>query len=132
MGGIGLPKKSIWKENRSNVMILQREMCFRRIYKYFFCEMGKYERNCEILTLKEDESLLHGITRQSVIELMKANKMKIEEKPIDINDLINEWKHERKYSWVLAGTAGGILPIYSIMYKGIVNKIPQGKACQGI
>ena len=74
--------------------------------------LGDDER---IITRHLDESFLHGVTRDSVIQLARHLGYEVEERSIDPEELI-DWS-ERGEAF-LSGTAAGIAPVGTILYSG--------------
>ena len=77
-----------------------------------------------IVTRHLDESFLHGVTRDSVIELARHLGYDVEERPIDPEELI-DWA-ERGEAF-LSGTAAGIAPVGTILYSGKTLTIGDGQ-----
>ncbi|MCQ3810166.1 MAG: branched-chain-amino-acid transaminase [Acidimicrobiia bacterium] len=77
-----------------------------------------------VVTRSLDESFLHGVTRDSVIQLARHHGYEIEERPIDPEELI-EWT-ERGEAF-LSGTAAGIAPVGTILYSGKTLTIGSGQ-----
>ncbi len=63
-------------------------------------------------------SILPGITRNSVITMAKSMGVPVEEKPIDIEEVIKATKENRLTEAFGSGTAVVIAPVGSLCYKG--------------
>jgi len=70
----------------------------------------------KIITPKLDGTILHGITRDSVIKLAKLNSMDVEEKIITINDLMFEAYHGKLQEIFMCGTAACVIPVSELLY----------------
>ncbi len=73
--------------------------------------------NDEIVTPNLDGSILHGITRLSVIELLKSKGYKVTERPITITEIVEASNNGTLQEAFGAGTAVGIAMIQEIGYK---------------
>ncbi len=71
----------------------------------------------EFITPNLDGSILHGITRLSVIELLRSKNYKVTERPISIEEIIEASKKGTLEEAFGAGTAVGIAMIQEIGYK---------------
>jgi len=80
----------------------------------------------EVVTPKLDGTLLPGITRLSVIDLLKEDKVKVTEKLISIQDVVDALKEKRMLECFGTGTAAVTHPISSITYKGTEYSVPIG------
>ena len=76
-----------------------------------------FKINGEFHTPSLDGAILHGITRKSVIELLKAEGYKVNERPISINEIITASKEGTLEEAFGTGTAVGIAMIEEIGYK---------------
>jgi branched-chain amino acid aminotransferase len=65
-----------------------------------------------------DGSILAGITRKSVIEILKAHDIAVEERKISIDELLEAHKAGELKESFGTGTAAGISPIGLLQYKG--------------
>jgi len=77
-----------------------------------------------IVTRHLDESFLHGVTRDSVIQLARHLGYEVEERSIDPEELI-DWS-ERGEAF-LSGTAAGVAPVGTILYSGKTLMIGTGQ-----
>ncbi|MHA1686286.1 MAG: branched-chain amino acid aminotransferase [Candidatus Heimdallarchaeaceae archaeon] len=71
----------------------------------------------EIYTPPLDGTILHGNTREAVLELAKDLGYKTHEEPIDINILVEEIKQDRCTEAFGTGTAASITPIGELYYR---------------
>ncbi|WP_419848589.1 branched-chain-amino-acid transaminase [Candidatus Poriferisocius sp.] len=77
-----------------------------------------------IVTRHLDESFLHGVTRDSVIQLARHLGYDVEERAIDPEEL-SDWV-ERGEAF-LSGTAAGVAPVGTILYSGKTLTIGDGQ-----
>jgi len=76
----------------------------------------------KIVTPQLDGSILHGITRDSVIKLAKSHGFEVEEKIITINDLMFEAYHGNLKEILMTGTAACVIPVSELLYRSKVIK----------
>ncbi len=81
----------------------------------------------EILTAPLTGSILPGITRDSVIHIVKDWGMKISERSLSIDDVISAAKDGRLKEAFGTGTAAVISPVGQITYKGEDHIVAGGK-----
>jgi branched-chain amino acid aminotransferase len=81
----------------------------------------------EILTAPLTGSILPGITRDSVIHIVKEWGMKISERSLSIDDVISAAKDGRLKEAFGTGTAAVISPVGQITYKGEDHIVAGGK-----
>jgi len=79
-----------------------------------------FKINGEIITPNLDGSILHGITRMSVIDLLRSKNYKVTERPITIEEIIEASGNGSLEEAFGAGTAVGITMIQEIGYKDTV------------
>lgn len=79
--------------------------------------------NGELHTPKLTDSILHGITRASLLELAKSMNIKTVETSISINDLMDQMDNEVCTELFASGTASVLTPISSLMFKDRVSKV---------
>ena len=88
-----------------------------------------------VITAPAGETVLPGVTRDSVIKILKDKGIKVEEKHLHIDDLMAAAKDKRlKEAWG-TGTAAIISPIGELFYKGeeeIINDFKTGELTQEI
>jgi branched-chain amino acid aminotransferase len=65
-------------------------------------------------------TILDGVTRASVITLLKEMGYKVEERPISIHEIIDAYKSGVQVEAFGAGTAATISPISELKYKDFV------------
>jgi branched-chain amino acid aminotransferase len=68
-------------------------------------------------------TILAGITRDSIITLFKQNGIEVEERPIDINELVAAYKEGKLQEAFGSGTAASMSYIQSLTYKGETLKL---------
>jgi branched-chain amino acid aminotransferase len=87
------------------------------------CNIFFYLKDGTLVTPALGDTILPGITRKSVIQLAKDRGIKVEERPIDIEEAMGQAKE-----CFVSGTAAGISPIESITHKGKTAQFtPSGK-----
>lgn len=72
----------------------------------------------EIITAPLDGTILPGITRNSVIALLKKNGMKISERKLTIDEVVEAYKNGTFKEMFASGTAAVISPVGELCYKG--------------
>lgn len=72
----------------------------------------------EVITAPLDGTILPGITRDSVIHLLKDKGIKISERKITIDQIFNAAKSGRLTEVFASGTAAVISPVGELSYKG--------------
>ena len=84
--------------------------------------------NNELVTPKLTDSILHGITRASLLDLAKNMNINVIEKSISINELMDQIDSGECTELFASGTASVLTPISSLMYKDRVSnaKSPNG------
>ncbi|WGK70326.1 aminotransferase class IV [Candidatus Haliotispira prima] len=70
-------------------------------------------KNGTLVTPELKDTILPGITRDSVIKLAKAEGTCVEERPVSISELLSDGAE-----LFATGTAAGLVPIHGIDYKG--------------
>ena len=73
-----------------------------------------------IITAPLEGSVLPGVTRDSMIQVLKDKGYKVEERKLSIDELIKASKEGRLKEAFGTGTAAVISPIGTLMYKGEV------------
>ena len=76
-----------------------------------------FRRNNELITPPTSESILSGITRDSLIKLAKHKGINCIEEPINLEKMLADYKSGAITEVFGAGTAATIAPISSICYK---------------
>ncbi len=79
----------------------------------------------KIITPKLSESILGGITRDSIITIAKQKGIQVEERRISVSEIINYYKNGRLREAFGVGTAVTLNPIDSITFKNIVIDIEE-------
>ena len=71
-----------------------------------------------LITPPLEGSILHGVTRESVLELSKQFGYKVEERRLDIQDVMEDIKSNKIKEVFGSGTAAVISPVGTLCYKG--------------
>ena len=79
----------------------------------------------KIITPKLSESILGGITRDSIITIAKQKGIEVEERRISVSEIIKYYKNGRLKEAFGVGTAVTINPIDSITFKNTVINIEE-------
>jgi len=72
----------------------------------------------------EEDTILHGITRDSVLTIARDWSMKVEERQISIDEIVDSIKKKTLREAFGAGTAATIAHIKTIGYQGIDYELP--------
>ncbi len=86
------------------------------------CNIFVLLKNGVLVTPELKDTILPGITRDSVIQLAKAEGTRVEERPLPIDELLNDGSE-----LFATGTAAGLAPIHSITYQGRSYDLPSCK-----
>lgn len=79
----------------------------------------------ELITSPLDGTILPGITRDSILKLMReSGEFKVSEKPFKIQEMVKAVKEGRVYEAFGAGTAAIVSPVRSFSYLGETWNIP--------
>ncbi len=81
----------------------------------------------KLVTPELNGSILPGITRDSVIKIAKHWNMDVEERPISIDEVIQEIQNGNLTEIFGTGTAAIISPVGELHYKGTTYKIADGQ-----
>jgi branched-chain amino acid aminotransferase len=81
----------------------------------------------EVVTAPLTGSILPGVTRDSVIRIVKGWGMKMSERSLDIDELIDAAKNGSLKEAFGTGTAAVISPVGQITYKGVDHIVAGGK-----
>ena len=73
--------------------------------------------NDRLITPKNTDTILDGVTRKSVITVAKDNGIDVEERDIEVSEVIHEFENGNLIEIFGAGTAAVIAPIISFGYK---------------
>jgi branched-chain amino acid aminotransferase len=77
------------------------------------CNIFFYLKSGELITPELGDTILPGITRESVIELARDKEVRVRERSISIDEAMSESRE-----CFVTGTAAGATPITSLTYKG--------------
>jgi len=86
------------------------------------CNIFFFLKSGELLTPELGDTILPGITRASIIELAKDKGVKVSERKISIDEVLEETKE-----CFVSGTAAGATPITSLTYQGKKAQFNNGK-----
>lgn len=81
----------------------------------------------EIVTPMLSGSILPGITRKSIIELLKAKGYKVTERKISIDEIIESLKNGKMEEFWGCGTAAVVSPVGELYYEGKTYTINNNK-----
>jgi branched-chain amino acid aminotransferase len=77
-----------------------------------------------VITPEISETILEGVTRDSVITLLREKGVNVEERPLSIDEIISAYKHGTLREAFGTGTAASISPIAELTYHDINIKMP--------
>lgn len=83
-----------------------------------------FVKNDTLLTAPAGDTILHGITRESIIQLAKDKGMKVEERPIKVTEVIDSIKDGSIQEAFGAGTAATVAQIKLIHHEGEDYHLP--------
>ena len=89
--------------------------------------------NGEIVTPKLTGSILPGITRKSIIELLKSKGYKVTERLISVEEIINALENGSLEEFWGCGTAAVVSPVGELFYNGktyVINDNKIGETTQ--
>lgn len=66
----------------------------------------------------DEETILHGVTRDTIIKLAREKGIKVEERKISVNELIEAYENKTLEDMFGAGTAAVVNPIDGFYYHG--------------
>lgn len=78
----------------------------------------------DTLITPHSETILHGITRKTIVEIAQHWGLKVEQRKVEVNELIDGIKAGTVSEAFAAGTAVTISPISEIGYEGEVYTLP--------
>jgi branched-chain amino acid aminotransferase len=81
-----------------------------------------------LITPKSSETILSGITRRSVVDIAKDWGMKVEERKVEVLEIVNALKNGTLKEAFGAGTAATIAPIASISFNGHNFQVPESNS----
>jgi branched-chain amino acid aminotransferase len=118
-----LPATMARKEGYDQVMWLDA------IHKKYIQEIGTmnifFVIGDEVVTPNLDGAILDGITRDSVITLLKDWGVRVSERPITIDEVVEAFKAGKLVEAFGTGTAAVIAPVAKIKYKDTVMELDQ-------
>ena len=79
----------------------------------------------KLITPKLSESILGGITRDSILTLAKQKSIEVEERKISVSEIIEYYNNDRLKEAFGVGTAVTLNPIDTITYKDTIIKIKE-------
>jgi len=86
------------------------------------CNIFFFLKSGELVTPELGDTILPGITRASIIELAKDKGVKVSERKISIDEVLEQTKE-----CFVSGTAAGATPITSLTYQGKKAQFNNGK-----
>ena len=81
--------------------------------------------NDTLMTAPTSDRILDGITRKSIIEIAKAEGIKVEVKKISVNEVVEAAKNGSLKEMFGSGTAAVVSPIAAFGYKGTDYDLPE-------
>lgn len=101
------------------------------VHKRYIEEVGAmnmfFAYEDRIVTAPLDGSILHGITRDSVLTLASSFGITVEERKIDVVDLMNDIRSRKIKEAFGSGTAAVVTPVGDICYKNENLRVDDGK-----
>lgn len=80
-----------------------------------------------VVTPMLDGSILRGITRDSALQVLRKHGYKVEERHIEIAEVVDAYKNGKLDEAFGSGTAAVISPVGTIAYNDLIMKINGGK-----
>ena len=100
------------------------------VHKRYIEEVGSmnmfFAYGDTIVTAPLEGTILHGITRDSVLTLAKSLNLKVEERRIDVNDLMNDLRSGKITEAFGSGTAAVVTPVGTLSYAGETVDVGDG------
>lgn len=100
------------------------------VHKRYIEEVGSmnmfFAYGDTIVTAPLEGSILNGITRDSVLTLAKSLNLKVEERRIDVNDLMADLKSGKITEAFGSGTAAVVTPVGTLSYAGDTVQVGDG------
>jgi branched-chain amino acid aminotransferase len=91
------------------------------VHKRYIEEVGAmnmfFAYGDRLVTAPLEGSILHGITRDSVLQLAAAFGMKVEERKIDVTELMNDIRSGKVTEAFGSGTAAVVTPVGALSYR---------------
>ena len=87
----------------------------------------------EVITAPLDGTILPGITRDSVIAILKKKGIKVSERKLAIDEVVQAYKDGNFKEMFASGTAAVISPVGELCYKGetmVINNSEIGEIAQ--
>ncbi len=104
------------------------------VHKRYIEEVGAmnmfFAYEDRIVTAPLDGSILHGITRDSVLKLVESFGLKVEERKIDVVELMNDIRSGKVKEAFGSGTAAVVTPVGALCYKDECLTVDDGKVGQ--
>lgn len=101
------------------------------VHRKYIGEVGSmnilFKIDGKVVTPNLDGTILDGMTRRSVIAVSKSWGVPVEERPITIEELIQDYKDGKLEEVFGSGTAAVISPVGELGYKGEHFKIGDGQ-----
>ena len=84
--------------------------------------------NDTLITAPIGDTILNGITRDSILTIAKDQGMKVEERPVTVAEIIQSIEQGRLQEAFGVGTAATVAPIKTIGYNGIDYELTDVKS----
>ncbi len=101
------------------------------VHKRYIEEVGAmnmfFAYEDRVVTAPLEGSILHGITRDSVLKLVESFGLKVEERKIDVVELMNDIRSGKVKEAFGSGTAAVITPVGTLGYKDDCLTVDNGK-----
>lgn len=81
--------------------------------------------NDTLITAPTNDRILDGITRKSIIEIAKSEKIPVEVRPITVSEVIKAAKNGSLKEMFGAGTAAVVSPISAFGHQGVDYNLPE-------
>src|SRR5690606_7318266 len=78
----------------------------------------------KVITPDISETILNGVTRDSVITLLREKGVTVEERPLSIDEIVDAHKNGQLKEAFGTGTAASIAPIASLTYMDQTIQLP--------
>lgn len=78
----------------------------------------------KVITPATDGQILKGITRKSALTILKDKGYEVEEKPVDINEVVKAYQNGTLQEVFGTGTAAVVSHVAKIAYKDLVMELP--------